>query len=166
MSSLNKRGSLTLGPIDLDMFNADSTAVGGQPQTAHINAANSSFLSSFPPNFTAAPTIASTTGQLSTEPQFETHPLFGHFSFMQPRTTPPTHAPEVPSILTPLPPPQIQPATFPSIHSTFLEDPPVANFFLASARTSPTPSSPIELSPPPPLPPKNPTSQPSTPMQK
>lgn len=92
MPSLNKRDFLTLGPIDLDMFNADSTAVGGQPQTAHINAANSSFLSSLPPNFTGVPTIASTTGQLSPDPQFGYHLLFGHFSFMQQRTAPP-HAP-------------------------------------------------------------------------
>lgn len=79
MPSLNKRDSPTLGPIDLDMFNADSTAVGGQPQTAHINVANSSFLSSLPPNFTGVPTIASTTGKLSPEPQLGYHPLFGHF---------------------------------------------------------------------------------------
>ena len=158
MPSLNKRDSPALGPIDLDMFNADSTAIGGQPQTAHINAANSSFLSSLPPNFTGVPTIASTTRQLPPEPQFGYHPSFGHYSLTQQRTAPPSHAPQVPPILTPLLPPQIQPVTFPSTHSTFLEAPPVANFFSASARASPTPSSPIEWSPSLP-PPQNPTSQ-------
>lgn len=71
---------------------------------------------------------------------------------------PPLHALQVPSILTPLPPLQIQLVTFLSTYSTFLEAPPVANFFSTSARTSPTPSSPIEWSPSlPPL--QNPTSQ-------
>ncbi|MCJ1348862.1 hypothetical protein MMC31_007095, partial [Peltigera leucophlebia] len=158
MPSLNKRDSPALGPIDLDMFNADSTAIGGQPQTAHINAANSSFLSSLPPNFTGVPTIASTTRQLPSEPQFGYHPSFGYYSLTQQRTAPPSHVPQVPPILTPLLPPQIQPVTFPSTHSTFLEAPPVANFFSASARAFPTPSSPIEWSPSP-LPPQNPTSQ-------
>ena len=79
MPSLNKRDFSALGPIDLDMFNADSTAIGGQSQTAHINAANSSFLSSLPSNFTGVLTIASTIGQLPPEPQFGYHPLFGHY---------------------------------------------------------------------------------------
>ena len=68
------------------------------------------------------------------------------------------HAPQISFILTPLLPPQIQPITFSSTHSTFLEAPPVANFFLASARTSPIPSFPIEWSPSL-LPSQNPISQ-------
>ena len=83
MPNLNKRDSPALGPIDFNMFNADSTAIGGQPQTAHINVANSSFLSSLPPNFIGVPTIASTTRQLLPEPQFGYHLLFGHYSLTQ-----------------------------------------------------------------------------------
>lgn len=48
MPSLNKRDFSAFSPIDLDISNADLTAIGGQPQKAHINVANTFFLSLLP----------------------------------------------------------------------------------------------------------------------